>query len=128
MIDETLEGSQKTPRRRVSSDRIRTVTSGTFNALVLEGEGPIVVEFMSYGCAHCRAIEPVLQQVAEMVESKEKIFRVNIAVEQELADSYQIRGTPTFIMFLNGTEVGRVEGPPPTVSSVLTAVTQPFES
>jgi thiol-disulfide isomerase/thioredoxin len=98
MINETLEGSQKTPRRRVSSDIIRTVTSDTFNAFVLEGAGPIVVEFMSYGCAHCRAMEPVLQQVAEMVKSKGKIFRVNIAVEQELADSYQIRGTPTFIL------------------------------
>ena len=113
-----INDTEKTPRRRVLSDRIRTVTGGTFNSLVLEGEGPIVVEFMSYGCAHCRAIEPVLQQVAEMVKSTEKIFRVNVAVEQELADSYQIRGTPTFIMFLNGREVGRVEGPHPTVSSV----------
>ena len=87
-----------------------------------------MVEFMSYGCAHCRAIEPVLENVAEMVKSKEKIFRVNTAVEEDLADTYSILGTPTFIMFLNGKEVGRVEGPQPTVSSVLTAVTQPFES
>src|SRR5665213_4565515 len=111
-----------------SSDRIKTVNSNAFNALVLEGEGPIVVEFMSYGCAHCRVIEPVIQQVAETVKSKEKIFRVNIAVEQELADSYEIRGTPPLIMFLNGKEVGRVEGPQQAVSSVMTAVTQPFES
>jgi thioredoxin 1 len=82
---------------------------------------------MSYGCAHCRALEPVLEKVAEMLKSKEKIFRVNTAVEEELADSYEILGTPTLIMFLNGKDVGRVEGPHPTVSSVLTAVTQPFE-
>jgi len=73
-------------------------------------------------------MEPVLQEVAQMVEPKEKIFRVNIALEQELADSYQIQGTPTFVMFLNGTEVGRVEGPPPEVSSIFAAVTAPFES
>ena len=54
-----------------SIDRIRTVTAGTFDRLVLKGEGPIVVEFMSYGCAHCGVIEPDLQQVAEMVESTE---------------------------------------------------------
>ena len=111
-----------------SIDRIRTVTASTFDRLVLKGEGPIVVEFMSYGCAHCGVIEPDLQQVAEMVESTEKIFRVNIAIEQELAGTYQIQGTPSLIMFLDGNEVGRVEGPSPTVSSVLTAVTQPFES
>lgn len=128
MINETLEGPRTTPRKRGSSDAIQTVTSSTFAALVLEAKGPIVVEFMSYGCSHCQALEPVLQQVAEQVKSKEKIFRVNIAVEQELADSYAIQGTPTLIMFLNGGEVGRDEGPHPTVSTVLTAITRPFES
>lgn len=128
MINETPERLQKTSLRPSSRERIQTVTAGTFSRLVLEAEGPIVVEFMSYGCAHCRAIEPVLEQVAKTVEPREKIFRVNIAVEQELAVSYQIQGTPTLVMFLNHNEVGRVEGPSPTVSSVLTAVTQPFES
>jgi thioredoxin-like negative regulator of GroEL len=108
-------------------DNIRTVTAGTFSRLVLQAQGPIVVEFMSYGCAHCRAIEPVLERVADMVKPKESFFRVNIAVEQGLADSCQIQGTPTLIMFLDGNEVARVEGPSPTVSSVLAAVTQPFE-
>jgi thioredoxin 1 len=128
MTNETLVAPRTTPRIRGSNDSIGTVTGSTFSSLILEAEGPIVVEFMSYGCAHCRAIEPVLEKVAEMVKSKEKIFRVNTAVEEDLADTYSILGTPTFIMFLNGKEVGRVEGPQPTVSSVLTAVTQPFES
>ena len=128
MINQTVEHPRETSLRALSSDKIKTVTANTFARLVLEAEGPIAVEFMSYGCAHCRAIEPVLEQVAEMVKPQEKIFRVNIAVEQELAGSYQIQGTPTLIMFLNRNEVGRVEGPSPTVSSVLTAVTQPFES
>ncbi len=128
MVNETLAHPRETSLKRLSRDKIQTVTSGTFTRLVLEAEGPIAVEFMSYGCAHCRAIEPVLEQVAEMVKAEEKIFRVNIAVEQELAGSYQIQGTPTLVMFLNQNEVGRVEGPSPTVSSVLAAVTQPFQS
>jgi thioredoxin 1 len=110
-----------------SSERIQTLNSSQFNALVLEGEGPIAVEFMSYGCGHCQALEPVLQQVAEKVKTKEKIYRVNVATQQELAGDYEIEGTPTILMFLNGQEVGRVEGPYPTVSSVMTAVTQPFQ-
>jgi thioredoxin 1 len=128
MINETLEHAREAPLRPSVPDKIQSVTSSTFTRLVLEAEGRIAVEFMSYGCAHCRAIEPVLEQVAEMVKPQENIFRVNIAVEQELAGSYQIQGTPTLIMFLDGNEVGRVEGPSPTVSGVLTAVTQPFES
>jgi thioredoxin 1 len=110
-----------------TTDQIQTVTGDEFNDVVLAGAGPIAVEFMSYGCPHCRTIEPVLQRVAEMVKSKEKIFRVNVAVEQELASSYEIQGTPSLIMFLNGRQVGRIEGPSPTVASVLTAVTHPFK-
>jgi thioredoxin 1 len=128
VVNETLAHPRETSLKPLSRDKIQTVTSGTFTRLVLQAEGPIAVEFMSYGCAHCRAIEPVLEQVAEMVKAEEKIFRVNIAVEQELAGSYQIQGTPTLVMFLNQNEVGRVEGPSPTVSSVLAAVTQPFQS
>jgi thioredoxin 1 len=111
-----------------SINRIQTVTASTFDRLVLQGEGPIVVEFMSYGCAHCGVIEPDLQQVAEIVESTEKIFRVNIALDRELADLYEVQGTPTLVMFLNGAIVGRDEGPSPDVSSLLDVVKQPFES
>lgn len=127
-IEDTPAAHQASSEGVVSSAKIRTVTSATFNQCVLEGNGPVVVEFMSYGCFHCRAIEPILQQVAEMVKPKTKIFRVNTAVEQELTDSYQVQGTPTLIMFLHGREVGRFEGPPPTVENLLAAVTQPFES
>jgi thioredoxin 1 len=124
MINRTEEGFSPARRR----DAIETVTGSTFAPLVLAGEGPIAVEFMSYGCAHCRALEPILQRVAARVGSQERIFRVNIAVEESLAESYGINGTPTLIMFLNGREVRRVDGPHPDFESVLAAVTQPFES
>lgn len=84
------------------SELIQTVTRETFEGLVLQGQGPIAVEFMSYGCAHCRAIEPFLQRAAIVLSSKERIFRVNVAVDEDLAHSYEIVGTPTFIMFFNG--------------------------
>jgi thioredoxin 1 len=109
-----------------ASDTIQSVTGSAFNARVLQARGPIAVEFMSYGCSHCHALEPIVQRVAEMVKPKEEIVRVNVAIEQKLADTYRIQGTPTLIMFLNGRQVGRIEGPSPTVASVLTAVTQPF--
>ena len=111
-----------------TEDRIRTVTEATFQNLILDGSGPITVEFMSFGCGFCRAIEPILQQVAENMHSKQKFFRVNVPIESELATFYGIEGTPTFVMFLNGTEVGRTEGVEPTMSSVTAIVTQPFET
>ena len=123
----TLRSPDRESPKRGSQDRIRTVTGGTFEELVLDAEGPVVAEFMSYGCAHCRVMEPILQQVAAMVEPGETIVRINIAVDQRLAASYAVEGTPTLVMFLDGREVARVEGPRPDVSTVLAAVTQPFE-
>ena len=122
----SLNQPKASPRN--SNDRIPTVTSSTFKPLVLDGTGPIAVEFMSYGCEHCGTIEPILQRVAEMVKAKVKIYRVNIAVDQELGDRYDVKATPTLVMFMNGRQVGRVEGPRPTISSVLTAVAQPFRA
>ena len=111
-----------------AGDGIATLDTESFGTMVLEGEGRIAVEFMSYGCAFCRAIEPILQQVAEMVAGEEAIYRVNIATAPDLASDYAIGGTPTFVMFLNGQEVGRAEGPDPSLSGVTDAVTGPFVS
>ncbi len=110
------------------TDRIRTVTSVTFEDQVLHADGPVVAEFMSYGCSFCRALEPVLQRVAETVGPTETIVRVNVPIEPELAARYHIDGTPTLVMFHGGKEIGRVEGVEPDASALLTAVTQPFEA
>ena len=108
------------------ADRIQTLDSRSFGPMVLEAEGRVAVEFMSYGCGFCRAIEPLLQQVAEEIEEDETIFRVNIAADPDLAGEYGITGTPTFIMFQSGQEFGRAEGPSPSFASVRDAVTGPF--
>lgn len=118
--------SENSSTRRAPSEDIRTVTGATFQRAVLEGDGPIAVEFMSYSCAHCGAMEPVLQEVAETLRSREPIFRVNVAIELDLAATYEIEGTPTLIMFSEGREVGRSEGPDPDAATVLEAVTAPF--
>ncbi len=107
-------------------DRIVSVTAASFPELVLGAAGPIVVEFMSYGCAHCRALEPVIQEVAAMLVAEESFYRVNVALDAGLASSYTIRGTPTLILFRDGTEIARIEGPSPATASLLGAVTRPF--
>ena len=127
MIEERRERRAGYPATRSDGRVIRTATSETFERFVLQGSGPIVVEFMSYGCGHCRALEPVLQQVANLLNGKETVFKVNVAAEPMLAESYAIEGTPTFVMFLNGIERGRAAGAPPDVSSLLATVSEPFE-
>ena len=122
MLNQTIQGVADAQQE----DGILTATGGTFSSLVLEGQGPIVVEFMSYGCSHCRAIEPVLQRIVRKATFRTRVFRVNVAVEPELASQFEITGTPTLVMFLDGKEVGRAEGPRPAEANLLAAMTRPF--
>ena len=107
---------------------VRTVDGDGFDRCVLQAAGRVAVEFMSYGCGYCRAIEPVVQRVAAMIAGEETVFQVNTAAEPDIAKSYAITGTPTFVMFLGGIEVGRAEGPDPTEAAVTEALTRPFLS
>lgn len=66
---------------------IALVTDDTFAILVDRGVGPIVVEFMSYGCPSCQEMEPVLPEISLMLQSEVRIFRVDIGIEETLAAS-----------------------------------------
>jgi thioredoxin 1 len=105
---------------------VQTVTATSFKSAVLEARDPVAVEFMSYGCSHCRTIEPFVREVARDLAGREAIVRVNVAVDADLAAGYAVLGTPTFVMFSDGAEVGRVEGPSPTYAGVFSAVTGAF--
>jgi thioredoxin 1 len=110
-----------------ATDAIHDVAESTFASLVLGGSGPIVVEFMSYGCSHCRTLEPIIERVAEGLTPRETFFRVNVGMDGELADRYGVTGTPTVVMFRDAREVGRIVGPRPEEASLARALTQPFE-
>jgi thioredoxin 1 len=104
-------------------DAIRTLSASNFDSLVLAASGPVAVEFMSYSCAYCRGLESSLQQVAQRLGPQQPIYRVNVALEPTLATQYEVQGTPTLLLFRDGAEVGRLEGPPTDVDSLLQAVT-----
>jgi thioredoxin 1 len=133
MINEPRIGKTSTDKKVMSSapgqtaDTIVTLSHADFRERVLEGDGPIVVEFMSLTCSHCQAIAPVLQQVADKLRESEQIFRVDIDAEPDLASNFGIDGTPTLVLFDEGQEVGRVVGPTPEFDSLLASLTEPFK-
>ena len=113
--------------KTMEGDAIRTVSGEAFAQVVLAAPGPVVVEFMSYSCSHCRAVESAMQQVARSVAPQQAVCRVNVAQDPELAAQYGVQGTPTLVMFRDGEEVARAEGPSPEVDSLMQTVTQPFQ-
>ncbi|MDE7462381.1 MAG: thioredoxin family protein [Muribaculaceae bacterium] len=85
----------------------------------------VLVEFFATWCGHCKAMEPVVQQVTEILEGKCKVQQLDVDLNQEVCDEEKISGTPTFILYKNGKEVWRQSGEMPG-SELLEAVEKNF--
>lgn len=72
--------------------------------------GVTLVDFYADWCGPCRMLAPVLEQVAQEIEGKAHIAKVNIDNEQKTASQFQITSVPTMILFKNGKEVKRLVG------------------
>lgn len=96
----------------------------TYDQLI-SSEPLVLVEFFATWCGHCKAMEPVVQQVKEILEGKCKVQQLDIDLNQEASDSERVDSTPTFILYKNGREVWRQSGEMPG-SHLLEAVEQYF--
>lgn len=70
----------------------------------------VLVEFFATWCGHCKRMEPVVEQVKELLSGTVNVFQLDIDQNEKLADIERITGTPTFIIYKNGKEVWRESG------------------
>lgn len=77
------------------------VTKDTFESEVLKSDQPVIVDFWAEWCGPCKALAPILDEVANEVSSA-KVVKVNVDESGELAQQYGIRGIPTLIFFKDG--------------------------
>lgn len=90
--------------------RVVALTAGNFDALVLGGARPSMVEFFSPTCTHCQAMAPVVSRLAADFEGRALVGGVNALDEGSLAQRYGVTGVPTFVFFRDGRETSRVVG------------------
>ena len=84
------------------SELIHHVTDATFEAEVLKSPLPVLVDYWAEWCGPCKAIAPVLEEVAKEYGAKLKIAKVDVDANTEIPKKYNIRGIPTLMLFKNG--------------------------
>jgi thioredoxin 1 len=85
------------------------VNAEDFAAEVLRSETPVLVDFYADWCGPCRALSPVLEQVARE-NPNSKIVKVNVDDNAELAQQYRVDSIPRLIVFKNGRPVAQHSG------------------
>ena len=89
---------------------IITLTQENFSEEVLKSPTPVLVDFWGEWCPPCRALSPILDELADEYEGRVKIGKVNIDNQQALATEYGIRAVPTMLLFHQGQVTDQIIG------------------
>jgi thioredoxin 1 len=89
------------------------VTTANFDEVVLKSSTPVLVDFWAEWCGPCRAVGPILDQIADEHGDKIKIVKLNTDEESAIAIKYGITSIPTLNVFVNGEVVKTIIGAKP---------------
>ena len=89
---------------------IKYVSDASFELDVLKASGPVLVDYWAEWCGPCRAISPLVAEVAKDYDGRLTVAKMNVDENQATPAKYGIRGIPTLMLFKNGTVVGTKVG------------------
>lgn len=94
----------------MADEKVMQVTDGDFQEKILQSDIPALVDFWAPWCGPCKAIAPMINELAGEYEGKVKIAKMNVDENPETPGKYGIRAIPTLIFFKNGKVADQITG------------------
>ncbi len=86
------------------------VTDGEFENSILKADKPAVVDFWAVWCGPCRAVAPVIEELAQEYSDRAVVAKLDVDSNRDTAVKYGIQAIPTILFFKGGQQVDRIVG------------------
>jgi len=97
----------------MASDLIKHISDASFDDDVLKSGTPVLVDYWADWCGPCKAIAPILDELAQSYGGKLQIAKMNVDDNREVPAKFGIRGIPTLMLFKDGQLAGTLVGAHP---------------
>jgi len=89
---------------------VLNVTDENFDSEVIRSTQPVLVDFWAPWCGPCRAVGPIIEDLAGTYEGRVRIAKMNVDENQKTASTYGVQSIPTMILFKNGQKIDSIIG------------------
>ncbi len=105
----------------MASNSIVEITDANFDQMVLKSEQPVMVDFWAAWCGPCRALAPVVDELASTYNGKLKVGKMDVDKNAATPQRYNVRGIPTLLIFKGGQVKEQIVGyvPKETIQKAL---------